>query len=104
MVLNGRTHAVGSRRQKVEAGIDRLHEQPDPDWVPIKVSVKNDTVLINAPAQPNAGNRSATLWMALYTNESKVNIRRGENSGREVTYHNVVRQMIPLGRWSGEEP
>lgn len=102
MVLNGRTHAVGSRRQKVETGIARLQKKPDPDWVPIEVSVKNDTVLVSAPAQPNAENRSATLWMALYTNESSVNIRRGENSGRKVVYHNVVRQMIPLGRWSGK--
>jgi hypothetical protein len=31
-----------------------------------------------------------------------VAIRRGENSGREITYHNVVRQMMPIGRWSGK--
>ncbi len=102
MVLNGRTHAVGSRRPSVETGISQLQNKADPDWVPIDMSVKNDTVLINAPAQPNPQNRSATLWMVLYTSESKVDIRRGENSGRKVSYHNVVRQMIPIGRWSGK--
>jgi hypothetical protein len=29
-------------------------------------------------------------------------IGRGENKGRTVTYHNVVRRWIKLGDWSGK--
>jgi len=28
-------------------------------------------------------------------------IGRGENSGREVTYHNVVRNLLKVGDWNG---
>jgi hypothetical protein len=31
-----------------------------------------------------------------------VEIRRGENTGRKIDYHNVVRQMTPVGMWKGE--
>ena len=31
-----------------------------------------------------------------------VSIKRGENYGREITYYNVVRQMVPIGSWRGE--
>ena len=32
-----------------------------------------------------------------------VEIGRGENQGRQITYTNVVRQMQPLGLWRGQE-
>ena len=30
-----------------------------------------------------------------------ISIGRGENSGREVTYHNVVRNLLKVGDWNG---
>ena len=29
-------------------------------------------------------------------------IGRGENRGKTVTYYNVVRELIPVGMWSGD--
>jgi hypothetical protein len=31
-----------------------------------------------------------------------VPITRGENSGKTVTYHNVVRKLRPIAMWKGE--
>lgn len=101
MVINGRVHAVGSRRSEVESKLGQLNVKPDPDWIEVGVSVKNDTLMVKVPAAGNGDARTATLWLALYTGNSEVAIKRGENSGRSVTYHNIVRQMIPFGRWSG---
>ncbi len=102
MVINGRVHAVGSRRSQVEGKIKQVNVKPDPNWINVDVSVKNDTLMVKAPAGKNGDSRTATLWLALYTDKSKVAIKRGENGGRSITYYNIVRQMIPLGRWSGD--
>ena len=31
-----------------------------------------------------------------------VTILRGENHGRKITYYNVVRELTPVGKWSGK--
>jgi hypothetical protein len=31
-----------------------------------------------------------------------VAIKQGENTGRKIAYTNVVRALIPAGRWTGE--
>ena len=36
------------------------------------------------------------------TKAVSVEIGRGENNGRTVTYHNVVRQWIKVGDWTGK--
>jgi hypothetical protein len=30
-----------------------------------------------------------------------ISIARGENHGKEITYHNVVRNLVKLGDWNG---
>jgi hypothetical protein len=32
----------------------------------------------------------------------EVPIKRGENKGKTITYTNVVRELIPIGMWSGK--
>ena len=46
--------------------------------------------------------KSARLWLAFYSKSVAVNIGAGENSGRKVTYTNVVRALKVAGDWSGE--
>jgi hypothetical protein len=43
-----------------------------------------------------------TLWLAMYDSEIVVPIGRGENSGRTITYHNVVKKLRPVAMWKGE--
>ena len=31
-----------------------------------------------------------------------VKIERGENSGQDIVYHNVVRKLVPAGMWHGK--
>ena len=32
----------------------------------------------------------------------EVQVTRGENRGRTLTYYNVVRELMPVGKWMGE--
>jgi hypothetical protein len=42
------------------------------------------------------------VWLCPVTRRIPVEIGRGENHGRSITYHNVVRRWIKLGDWTGE--
>src|SRR5205807_3142761 len=41
------------------------------------------------------------VWICSISKAVPISIRRGENSGREVTYHNVVRNLLKVGDWNG---
>lgn len=102
MVLNGRTHAVGSRRHQVFAEIKRQSAAGHPR-VPMTLTSSGDAVTVSAAIPPDAlKGKRATIWLAMYKRAATIAIKRGENSGKSITYHNVVRQMLPLGHWTGK--
>ena len=102
MVLDGRTHAVGSRKSDVERVMASLKEQKRELWVPVEVMASGDTLMIKAEGHAGQAEQSATLWLAYYTKKEDIAIRRGENAGKAISYYNVVRQMTPIGKWSGK--
>ena len=44
----------------------------------------------------------ATLWLVMYDRSVTVPIGRGENTGRTITYSNVVKKLRPIAMWKGE--
>ena len=72
--------------------------------MPVSVSCGgSDAQLKVGDAPAGSELRSGEVWLALYSNSVTVDIGRGENPGREITYTNVVRQLIPAGSWDGRE-
>lgn len=47
------------------------------------------------------GAEMATVYFLKIQDEAMVDIGRGENAGRKIKYVNVVRNIQPLGMWSG---
>ncbi|MAZ03308.1 MAG: DUF1223 domain-containing protein, partial [Sneathiella sp.] len=43
----------------------------------------------------------ATLWLLDIDHVADVDIQRGENTGKIITYHNIVRKIRSLGDWDG---
>jgi hypothetical protein len=41
------------------------------------------------------------VWVGAISKAVPISIGRGENRGREVTYHNVVRSLVKVGDWDG---
>lgn len=97
MVIDGAAHEVGSDRAAVLAEIDRARARPRLD---VSLRREDGHVVLRLPAGPADGD--ATIWLARYDDARQVEIERGENRGRTVTYHNVVREISSLGVWSGE--
>ncbi len=97
VVVDGRTHVVGSNQSAIEAALRKV----GPFRVPITLSSTSDTVTATIEAPPDPAPH-ATLWLVMYDRSVTVPIGRGENSGRTITYNNVVRKLRPVEMWKGE--
>ncbi len=98
MVIDGRSHAVGSRRGEVKAEIAEARSRKKAVEVDFD-SADGGRVVIAAGPAPEAG---ADVWLAVYDEEHETEIGRGENSGRTLKDYNVVRELQHLGYWNGE--
>ncbi|MEQ9138556.1 MAG: DUF1223 domain-containing protein [Thalassobaculum sp.] len=104
MVIDGITHEVGSRRDRVEAAIEaRLRAGPaERVSIPIEFGRRSDgPVTVIVPKAAATG--PADLMLAAVDAEHVTEVRRGENSGRVLSDYNVVRSITRIGRWTGDE-
>jgi hypothetical protein len=97
MVIDGAAHEVGSNRDGVLSELARARSRPRLD---IRLERENGHVILRLPA--GEANGDATIWLVRYDTVQPVEIDRGENRGRTIVYHNVVRETSSLGVWRGE--
>jgi hypothetical protein len=94
MVIGGRVDVVGSRRGRVHDAIELLATHRAPG---LPIAIDGGQLRLGR-GDPTA----ATIWLFAIDREHDVQIGRGENRGRTVRYHNVVREVTELGHWSGD--
>ena len=64
---------------------------------------KDDAITVHIGGDKQLAHDRATLWLVFYKEEVSVPIERGENSGKTITYTNVVKKLRPIAMWKGEE-
>lgn len=101
MVVDGVQDVVGNQRRDVLDVIAQRVKETRGKRVPVSIMQKGDEVQVQIGAGP-APSPSATVWLAHTLSSRTVNIAKGENSGRVITYHNVVRGFSAVGMWSGQ--
>jgi hypothetical protein len=100
-VINGLAHVNGSDAVQVERALDRTAKSAA--HVPVRVTSSDGKLVVDiADAPAGTVAKEATIWLAVISRSVEVPIQRGENRGKTVTYSNVVRELIPLGIWSGK--
>ena len=97
MVVDGRYDVAGFRSRQVYAAIEKAARTQQ--TVPIEIDLEGGRVRLPAGEAPQDG---ATVWLVMYDSEHTTDIRRGENAGKKLTYHNVVRDYRQLAIWTGE--
>lgn len=103
LIVNGMTHVVGSRPEAIDAAMKSTTEKLKNTHVPVSVTVADGKATVTAGAAPEGSTRrDGQLSVICFSKSVTVTIGRGENSGREITYTNVAREIIPAGRWRGE--
>ena len=103
IVVNGLAHVNGSDEGQILQAIDKTSKAVAAQRVPVRLSEDKGKLIVEAGAAP-AGTvvKDATLWLAVMSPTVEVSIGRGENQGKKITYTNVVRELIPIGSWSGK--
>jgi hypothetical protein len=101
MVIDGVQDVVGNQRRDALDVVDKRAKETRGKRIPIAISQAGDTVQVRIAAGP-APAQAATVWLAHTLSSRAVNIAKGENSGRVITYYNVVRDFSAIGKWSGQ--
>ena len=98
MVVNGQLHALGSDKAAVERAIAETHRQSAAMALTVKLGIADGQLNV---ALGEAAHPPAEVWLWGLVGSATVAIGRGENKGRTITYHNVVRRWVKLGDWTG---
>ena len=101
VIVDGLRHVVGSRADKINSALSATQKHRLSHSVTMTVTTTKTEVLINLDGQASPATRSATVFIATVQPAMKVKIKRGENHGRRITYHNVVRKFAEVATWSG---
>jgi len=102
VVVNGLTHVVGSHAGDIDRAIEKTKAQIGSSRVPLSLHTDGRTLTIDIGSAVSGDETAGTLWLAAVRPRVDIDVRRGENRGRKLSYFNVVRELTPVGMWSGK--
>jgi hypothetical protein len=101
LVVNGIAHVNGSDEGQIARAIDKTEKALS--FVPVRLHEEEGKLIVETGSLPKGvAGKEATIWLAVIARSIEVPIQRGENQGKTITYYNVVRELIPVGKWSGK--
>ncbi len=98
MVIDGRVHEAGSRREKVETLLGAARGNA---VFPVALTRKPDGTVEAALPATGGATTDATVWLVLYDRSQTISVKAGENGGRSITHANVVREIRRVANWNG---
>ena len=101
-VINGSMHVVGSDRAGIEGAIGATDKADGVMSVPVSMTLTGKQINVSVAASSKGpAAMHGEVWICSISKAVPISIGRGENRGREVTYHNVVRNLLKVGDWNG---
>jgi hypothetical protein len=102
-VVNGSLHVIGSDRAGIEGAIGETDKLGEVMSVPVSMTVTGKQINVSVAGPRNASPipMHGEVWICSVSKAVPIEIGRGENRGREITYHNVVRNLLKVGDWNG---
>src|ERR1700712_859041 len=102
VVVNGQTHVIGSDRAKIEGAIDTTKSADGVMSVPVSMSLSGKQINVSvAASNKGPAAKHGEVWICSVSKSVPIAIGRGENRGKEITYYNVVRNLLKVGDWNG---
>jgi hypothetical protein len=100
-IVQGQHRLIGNRADELAAAVGKQlsHQQPGR----VVLSRQGDVLSIDA-APIVGGQGPIRVQLVRYTPTETVQIERGENAGKELTYNNVVTSWTIIGKWDGALP
>lgn len=102
VVVNGSVHVIGSDLPGIENAIHVTSKSDGVMSVPVSMTQAGTQITVSVAAAAKApAVRHGEVWICSVAKAVPIAIGRGENRGRQVTYHNVVRGLLKVGDWNG---
>lgn len=101
MVVNGVAHVIGSDRARIEGAIKDSAKAGKAMSVPVTMSLSGKQLTVSVAAGAEGTSGQGEVWLCSISKAVPISIGRGENRGREVVYHNVVRNLLKVGDFNG---
>jgi hypothetical protein len=98
MVINGNSHAVGSSQRDIDTAIAVGRQAKSPAFMVEAVQTDGS---ISLRAATGASTALGRILLVTVRGPQTLAVKRGENSGRTLTYVNVVRDLTEVGGWTG---
>jgi len=89
-VIAGEIDVVGSNAELVERAVELARNEGRAERLVVSGSGRVDLTTLNADS-------AVRLWVAAYAKRREVAIERGENRGKTLAYHQIVRVFEELG-------
>jgi len=94
MVVDGRFAAVGSDRKSIKKALSKKNDSS------LNVSVESTTSGMSIMLDGDASD-SAQVWLVTFDRKKTTDIPRGENAGKTLDNHHIVKSMQSVGDWKG---
>ena len=99
MVIGGVDRVAGANTMQLMEYIEMHRRAAKP--AAVTLGRDGDRVSVSIRATGPMPSEGAVVQVATVTPSATVDIRRGENAGRTLEYHNIVRKLIEIGEWNG---
>jgi hypothetical protein len=101
-VINGEMHVVGSDLAGIESAIGVTRKNESVMSVPVMMTQAGRQLNVSVAASTKGpAAMHGEVWICSISKAVPISISRGENRGRELTYYNVVRNLLKVGDWNG---
>jgi hypothetical protein len=102
VVVNGSVHVIGSDRDGIESAIGATRKADGVMSVPVSMIQAGRQINVSVAASSKGPVAvHGEVWICSVSKAVPISIGRGENRGREITYYNVVRNLLKVGDWNG---
>jgi hypothetical protein len=102
VIVNGAAHVIGSDRARIEGAIKDTGKTDRVMSVPVTMTLSGKQLTVSVASAKDASTPArGEIWLCSISKAVPISIGRGENRGREVVYHNVVRNILKVGDWNG---
>jgi hypothetical protein len=101
-IINGSVHVIGSDRTSIEDAIAETSKSGGVMTLPVTMTQAGKQLTVSvATSNKIPAAMHGEVWICSISKAVPISISRGENRGREITYHNVVRNLLKVGDWNG---
>jgi hypothetical protein len=103
VVVNGIMHVNGAQKTEIDGAIEQTNTKLESQRIPLWFWQESNILNIATGAAVHGRPvKEATIWFGVVQTSANVDVKRGENAGKDLIYTNVVRELTPIGLWKGQ--